>query len=167
MKPIILAFLLAWSMVVSGLSGSSIAKSEERRAFSVSDIRGSYGFTFDGMLLNRNDSTSIPIAAVGRLRADGKGLVPILVRTLNVGGEVQRNTAQGTYTVNPDGTGVAQFRVETQASAAALLPTTVERFEFVIDRKRQVLQFIGVALLGPNGEDVGLSLVLRGEARRQ
>lgn len=103
------------------------------------DLRGSYSFSFDGSLMD--PAGPFPLSATGRIDFNGLGMVPGAVRTLNVGGQVFRQTAEGDYTVNPDGTGSAVFTVKTVEPPGAL-PDMVETFEFVISDNGRLLQFI-------------------------
>lgn len=77
--------------------------------FKPSDLRGDYSFHFQGTLIQ--GTNALPIAAVGVLTLDGEGKVTKATRFLNVAGVVVKQSATGTYTLEPDGTGTATFLV--------------------------------------------------------
>lgn len=130
------------------------AHAKQGNTFFTGDLRGTWSFAFDGMLLIEGEG--IPLSAHGRLIFNGRGVVLEAVRILNVGGMIFRQTATGTYEVNPDGTGVAQFEVVTVDPPGAL-PDGIETFEFVLTDNEHELQFISTTP----------GVVARGEAKRQ
>lgn len=133
-------------------------------------LKGTYGFSFDGTAFFPNPAGGSPVpvvlAAVGWLRADGKGNFSESVRTLNLGGQVFHQTAVGTYQVDPNGTGSADFRVFDRDSGVLM---SEESFAFVVDSDRNAAQAIATGLksflLAPDGVD--LPVVLRIQVQKQ
>lgn len=186
----VVAFLTALAITYSGpafapdvLRGAHAEEREgdfERgfgnRRFSERDIRGPYGFFFQGFVtvaLPDASSLPVPVSAVGHLVADGRGQLPEGSRTLNFGGIVLEQEAEGSYEVRPDGTGTATIEVtipdQTGAPPTGLeLPmTTIETFSFVITNRAAGIPFIGRSILNAeSGEPVG-AVTIRGEAHRQ
>ena len=80
--------------------------------------------------------------------SDGEGNFTDAVRTLSLNGAILHQTATGTYTVNPNGTGSARLIVKDEG---------VENFEFVIVDNGREAPFIGT--------DPGV--VIRGVAVKQ
>lgn len=158
-------FMMVFMFIV--MLGLSSAESNDKRGFSNNHVRGTFGFVFDGVLIDHNDGTSMPMAAVGRFIADGKGRISELIRTLSIGGKVEQAKARGVYAVNPDGTGIAEFLVKTIDSDGMVVSRQLERFRFVLIKNANVIQFIGVEIRGPHDEDIGVGVVVRGEAQRQ
>ena len=128
---------LAATLAASGLllSMSTVSHAQAFQGFSDINLRGDYGFAFNGTLL----SGPAPLAATGHVYFDGFGVATSAVRTLDVGGNVFQQKASGTYTVNPDGTGSAHFHVVTEGGA---LPPSDESFAFVLDGHGDIVQFI-------------------------
>jgi hypothetical protein len=158
-------------------SGEGLSEAAERgRRFSESDIRGSYGFFFQGFLtVQLSDDTilPVPVSAVGRLVADGRGGLPEGSRTVNLGGIVLEQVAEGSYEVRPDGTGIATTEVTivdqtgTLPSGLTLPPTTLETFSFVLTNQAGGIPFIGRDIVDADSlEPVG-AVTIRGEAHRQ
>ena len=149
---------------------------ERGRHFSERDIRGPYGFFFQGFvtLTLPGDSTlSVPVSAVGQLVADGMGGLPEGSRTLNFGGVVLEQEAEGSYQVRPDGTGTATIEVTivdqigTPPPGLDIPSTTIETFSFVLTNRAAGIPFIGRHIVAADsGEPVG-ALTIRGEAHRQ
>lgn len=77
--------------------------------YDLRDVNGRYAFQISGHVTQ--GPITGPLAAVGIIEADGHGHFPFATRTLTIGGTliVQNDTATGSYTVNPDGTGTATF----------------------------------------------------------
>lgn len=142
------------------------------RSFSERDIRGPYGFFFQGFVtFTLDDSTlPVPVSAVGHLVADGRGGLPEGSRTLNLGGVVVEQDAEGSYEVRPDGTGIATIEVTidgTPPSGEDLPSTTIETFSFVLTNRAGGIPFIGRQIVAADsGEPVG-AVTIRGEAHRQ
>src|SRR5437764_2742942 len=110
--------------------------------FSERDIKGPYGFAFDGFVGAPGTTTgnSTPVASVGRFTADGRGHLEDGVRTLVVGGNAVRQTFTCTYTVNADGTGHADCTVTAPND---------EHFDFVIVNKGDEAYFTAVPATVP------------------
>lgn len=66
-----------------------------------------------------------------------------------------------------DGTGVAEFLVQTIGADGMVESRRLERFRFVLIKNAKVIQFIGLDIQGANDEDIGVGVVLRGEASKQ
>lgn len=128
----------ALAVCATGLTVPGISHAQSSGHFSNIDLRGNYGFAFDGSLLS--DSGPVPLAAVGQVRFSGGGTATDAVRTVDLGGTILHQTASGTYNVNPDGTGSAQFTVVTLDPPG--IPDSTETFEFVLDGHGNVMQFI-------------------------
>jgi len=96
--------------------------------FDESDIRGDYAFTFDG------SAGAVPIAAVGRFFADGKGNMLGGRRTLVAGGAVFEQTFHCTYVVQADGRGTADCPVD---------GATPESFSLILVKDGQDAYFVG------------------------
>src|SRR2546430_10421996 len=131
---------LLFSLLVLGL-GSLVAPVSARAAekeFTVADVRGSYGFSWDGTIVPPASGSAVPAAAVGLLVADGEGTFTESVRTLSVNGVVSNQTATGRYKVHPNGTGSATFTVNFGSGI-----TRTETFDFVIVNNDREAQFIG------------------------
>ena len=111
---------------------------DQRGNFSNISLMGDYGYSFNGTLLSPNGQ--IPLAAVGQVHFSGAGVATDAVRTVDLGGTILHQKATGTYNVNPDGTGSAEFKVITTSPAG--IPDSTETFDFVLDGHGNVMQFI-------------------------
>ncbi len=140
---------------------------EGQTSFSNHSIRGAYGFAVDGLVVNHNAGMNTHAVSIGRFTADGEGNISEGVRTLNSGGEVQNQTFTGTYTVYSDGTGSVRIQVSALGADGIPVPNSIETGSFVIVRPGDRFEIIGTGIRGPAGEDLNLSLVTRGLARRQ
>src|SRR5437879_1865623 len=74
------------------------------REFSVSDIRGPYGFFWSGSV------SAAPAVSVGQAVSDGRGSFNG-ERFVNLGGTVVQQTFTCTLTVNPNGIGTSSCAV--------------------------------------------------------
>jgi hypothetical protein len=100
---------LAIVVVVATLFGLGIAPkalAEQDKVCSNSSLRGSFGYSSTGTLLDSYVPPPFagPFAEVGRQSFDGKGNTAGTA-TLSSNGNINRVTIQGTYTVNADCTG--------------------------------------------------------------
>jgi hypothetical protein len=131
---------LLFSLLVLGLGAlvAPVSARADDREFTVADVHGSYGFSWDGTIVPPASGSAVPAAAVGLLVADGQGNFTESVRTLSVNGSVSKQTATGTYKVHPNGTGSATFQV---TFAPGIVRT--ETFDFVIVNNDREAQFIG------------------------
>jgi hypothetical protein len=102
--------------------------------FGVSDVNGRYSFFLTGELTQ--GPLTGPFDAVGIIVADGHGNFPFATRTINLAGQVilQNDTASGSYTVNPDGTGSAIFQPTSGGPPAT--------FDIVLTSKREFLAVV-------------------------
>lgn len=148
---------------------------ERGRPFSERDIRGPYGFFFQGFVsvtLPGDSTLPVPVSAVGHLVADGRGGLPEGSRTLNFGGIVLEQEAEGSYEVRPDGTGTATIEV-TIVDQIGTLPgldfpsTTIETFSFVLTNRAGGIPFIGRHIVAADSQEPVGAITIRGEAHRQ
>jgi len=110
------------------LSFVAVAAEASAQRFDEGDIRGDYAFTFDGT------AASVPIAAVGRFFADGKGNLLNGSRTLVVGGTALEQSFNCSYVVRPDGQGSADCEV---------IGVGPESFSFVVFNHGRETYFVG------------------------
>ena len=126
--------------------------------FSDRDIKGPYGFAFDGFVGAPGAPTggTLPVASVGRFTADGRGNLNDGMRTLVLGGAAVQQTFTCTYSVNGDGRGHADCLVTPQTPAD-------EHFDFVIVNKGDEAYFTAVpaTVQGPG------TTTIRGLVKRQ
>jgi len=133
---------------------------QTRQKFSNRSLNGCYGFVFHGTLLQKGKG--VPAVAKGLVCGDGKGNITKLTRVLNIGGVIQHQTATGKYSVNSNGNGVANFDVKTGG-----VPSSKEEFEFTLTDKAKRIQFIMSDFKGPDGKDLGIRVVVSGNAIKQ
>jgi hypothetical protein len=110
----------------------SIVVADKR--FTEGDVKGRYGFSFQGEVVG-----VAPVAATGRMLADGKGNITDAVRTINVGGVPATETFTCTLIVNADGTGSAVCPLDEPAPGFP----PVETFDFVIEENGKAFRFVG------------------------
>jgi len=124
--------------------------------FSERDVKGPYGFAFDGFAGAPGAPTgsTVPVASVGRFTADGHGLITDGARTLVVAGSAVQQTFTCSYTVNANGTGHAD---------CAVTGAPDEHFDFVIVNKGDEAYFSAVPA---TGQGPGTTTI-RGLAKRQ
>jgi hypothetical protein len=79
---------------------ASTPKVQAQVSCTSASFQGAYGYTFTGL----TGFNALPFAAVGRLVADGQGVVSG-AETDSSNGEIFQRTYTGTYKVNPDCTG--------------------------------------------------------------
>lgn len=141
------------ALLVLGTLAVPAAHAKQGDTFGDSDVRGDYSFAFDGVLII--EGQPVPIAASGQFEADGEGTYTNFVRIVNVGGGlVLRQEGFGTYSVNPDGTGSAEFTVMTVDPPEAF-PDTTETFFFTIAGNRRKAQFVSTT---PGSVAMGLAI---------
>jgi hypothetical protein len=99
------------------------------REFSNIDILGPWAATFSGTL------GGTPVVAVGQFVSDGHGTFADGARTVDLGGTVGQQTFTCTYTVNPNGSGVASCTVSGEASP--------ETYAFALIDEARAAYFIG------------------------
>ena len=104
------------------------------KEYSVADIKGSYGFSFDGQIVG-----VAPVAATGAFTADGKGNITSAVRTISVGGVPITETFSCTLTVNPNGTGSAVCPLDQPTPGFP----AVETFDFVLEDNKKAFRMVG------------------------
>ncbi len=88
------------------------AQAGEDKECSNATLRGSFGYTSTGTLLDAYAPPPFagPFAEVGRQTFDGKGNTDATA-TLSANGNISKVTIQGTYAVNPDCTGSLTLNV--------------------------------------------------------
>ncbi|MBW2448898.1 MAG: hypothetical protein JRE92_00545 [Deltaproteobacteria bacterium] len=123
------AFVCILSFLCTPL-GSALAD----KGFSVKDVRGNYGFSFQGQIVEVG-----PVAAVGLITADGRGNVTEAVRTISINGVPVTETFTCTITVNPDGTGSAVCPLDDPLPGAP----PEETFDFVLEHKARAFRLVG------------------------
>src|SRR3989442_15606284 len=113
---------LLLSLLVLGLVllVASLPSAKADDVFTNADVRGPYGFSFDGAIVGVG-----PVAAVGVFVADGNGNLTDGVRTLSVNGSGLHQTFTCTYTVHSNGPGSVLSFISTRA-------TGTQRFAFVL-----------------------------------
>lgn len=104
------------------------------KGFSVKDVRGNYGFSFQGQIVDVG-----PVGAVGRITADGDGNVTEAVRTISINGVPVTETFTCTITVDPDGTGSAVCPLDNPIPGSP----PVETFDFVLEDKARAFRIVG------------------------
>lgn len=134
--------------------------------FTNQDFRGTYAYSFEGTLIRVSTNTPIPVVALGTFTLDGEGKVTKAVRHINVGGQLVRETATGTYSVGPDGVGTATFIVIPLAGEPPVVPPTREVFH-VVFRDRQRGFGISSTIRAADGTDIGFVSLIRTEFVRQ
>jgi hypothetical protein len=129
--------------------------------FNKSDFVGYFGVCFDGYIEHPVHGR-IPVAAVGMLLANGHGQLR-LFRTINIGGDVHEQSAQGAYDFDAQGIGTATIEV-----SEGPMKIEAESFRFVLDEGRRELQFISklTMLHQMGGSDVSLTVVVRGSGQK-
>ena len=122
-------------LTIALLAASTAINAESSgKTFSVADVKGNYGFSFDGQIVG-----VAPVAATGAFSADGKGNITSAVRTISVGGVPITETFTCTLTVNPNGTGSAVCPLD---QPSPNFPA-VETFDFVLEDNKKAFRMVG------------------------
>ena len=122
-------------LTVASLSTFTAVNAESSgKEFSVADIKGNYGFSFDGEIVG-----VAPVAATGAFSADGKGNITSAVRTISVGGVPLTETFTCTLTVNPNGTGSAVCPLDQPSPGFP----AVETYDFVLEDNKKAFRMVG------------------------
>ncbi|MBT8127845.1 MAG: hypothetical protein KJP15_10195 [Gammaproteobacteria bacterium] len=127
------ALFLAVSGIVNADSDNYKHDSDSNR-YSVADVKGNYGFSFDGEVVG-----VAPVAAIGAIRADGRGNITKAIRTISVGGLAITQTFTCTLKVGPNGTGSATCPLDNPAHGFP----PVETFDFVIEDDANAFRLVG------------------------
>lgn len=147
------------------------SKASKHPRFSEKSLKGRYAFTFQGVLLDSQSNTPVPVNAVGTIKGDGKGNIRSVERVISVGGEVLTQKATGTYSVNADGTGMAFTTVVTVFDDSQEVKSSKEDFSFVISDRARRLDFITARFeqFPPNMSSTGVlvPVSISGSAFRQ
>jgi len=108
MKINFLKIAIAAAVMVMVSAGPALAQeqSDERKVCSNAGLRGSFGYSSTGTLLDSYVPPPFagPFAEVGRQTFDGKGNTAGTA-TISSNGNINQVTIEGTYEVNPDCTG--------------------------------------------------------------
>jgi hypothetical protein len=114
MKTFLIRCQVVCIMAVPMLYAQNVAAQESHRlkACSNATLRGSFGYTSTGTLLDSYVPPPFagPFAEVGRQTFDGKGNTDATA-TSSSNGNIVKLTIDGTYTVNPDCTGALTLNV--------------------------------------------------------
>jgi hypothetical protein len=81
------------------------AYASDQQKCSNATLKGSFGYTATGTLINVPAPVAGPFGEVGRQTFDGNGNTEATATLIANDGNVQKVTVVGTYTVNPDCTG--------------------------------------------------------------
>jgi hypothetical protein len=100
------------STIVFALGIAPSAQADEHDGCSIATLRGSFGYTSTGTLLEAYVPPPLagPFAEVGKQTFDGKGKTNATA-TLSTNGNPATVTVEGTYAVNPDCTGSMTLHV--------------------------------------------------------
>jgi hypothetical protein len=105
-------FTLAFALTGILLASGSILKVRAGSGFDNSSLSGTYGFANTGLLPNVSHPTKItnydPVASAGSWNFHGDGTFDAS-DTVAYDGQVIPRTYSGTYSINSDGSGSAQF----------------------------------------------------------
>jgi|SRR5262245_29608883 len=130
-------------LVVPALILSPVSAALADKPFTVGDLKGHYGFSFQGEVVGL-----AAVAATGMIVADGKGKITQAVRTINAGGVPVTETFTCTLTVNANGTGSAVCPLDNPAPGSP----AVETFDFVLEENGEAFRFVsttpGIVVLG-------------------
>ena len=135
---------LLFVFTIVGLSTCTVVNAGSTgKEYSVADIKGNYGFSFDGQIVG-----VAPVAATGAFSADGNGNITSAVRTISVNGVPATETFTCTLTVNPDGTGSAVCPLDQPVPGFP----AVETFDFVLEDNKKAFRMVattpGIVVLG-------------------
>ncbi|MEM9442178.1 MAG: hypothetical protein AAGA73_17185 [Pseudomonadota bacterium] len=131
---------LAAILMIGGVAGSAIA---DHPGFTLQSIKGSWGFSGDGILAAANPDDRLPIAGIGVVTFDGEGGCEIVgINNLN-GMALEATSEFCSYTVNPDGTG----KSEATFPASGPLPAIEIPVSFVIVDEGQELRLMQDAVV--------------------
>jgi hypothetical protein len=100
MRKAIVAMAAAGMLVLAGVG---MTRADDGIGFGNANFRGVYPFSLHGTTI---DTTNVPMAGGGILRADGKGKLSGSLK-VNVGGAVCSSDISGSYSIASDGTGTA------------------------------------------------------------
>jgi hypothetical protein len=111
-RTIVPTTLVIVSTIVFALGIAPRAQADEHEGCSNATLRGSFGYTSTGTLLDSYVPPPLagPFAEVGRQTFDGKGKTEAAA-TLSTNGNPATVTVEGTYAVNPDCTGSMTLQV--------------------------------------------------------
>ncbi len=113
------------------------AHSAAEATFSNMDLRGDYGYSFTGQILE--GPVAGPLAGVGWASYDGAGNVSV-TETATLNGTVVQRTGTGTYQMNSNGTGTASITFTTVDPPG--IPDSVSTLAFVISNNRLSIDMV-------------------------
>lgn len=96
---------LAVALLLGSVSFGVMADDDDGDACSRATLNGSYGFVMDGTIQPFG-----PVALSGVIRTNGAGAFSG-GEVASIGGQILQATYSGSYTVNPDCTGQAQYQL--------------------------------------------------------
>jgi hypothetical protein len=114
MQKLAVIFSVAAAAVISFWSLAPGGRAHAQTAYDATALRGAYGFTEQGGV-----GTSNPLVGLGLITADGVGGVTGYENVQIYGVGTQTRAFQGSYSVNPDGTGSMTLIYAAQATASA------------------------------------------------
>jgi hypothetical protein len=96
---------IAATAAVAATAGAKDGPSESPRGkgFTLATIEGDHGYSYNGTVIGVG-----PIATAGLISIDGEGNLSATY-VVSISGVIMRGSFTGTYSVNPDGTGLAQL----------------------------------------------------------
>src|SRR5690348_7864052 len=97
-------FALALTLIFILFTSGSLLKVRAGSGFDNSSLNGTYGFAFSGLIAKGNH----PFCIGGSWNFHGDGTFDGS-DTVNLDGSVTPRTYSGTYSINPDGSGSAQY----------------------------------------------------------
>lgn len=134
----------------------SMGPSAQAQQCTMAGAAGKYGFTLTGTLLL--PTGPVPVGAVGKAIVHADGTLSGTDAN-SVGGSFANETFTGTFTVNPDCTGVETVKF---FQSGALVRTAV--ISFVFDDNMKEVRFVQQSLTLPDGTN--LPSVITAQARR-
>lgn len=141
MKSSIVAIRLMAVMLLLAFNIKTVAAGGDK--FTLETIKGSWGFSGDGVLAAPDLEDRLPIAGIGIVTFDGEGGCEIS-GTNNLNGTALPVASDFcTYTVNPDGTGMSEASIP----ANGPLPASIVPVSFVIVDGGQELRLMQTAVV--------------------
>ena len=136
---------------------AAVASARDHPTCSILSVAGAWGYTETGTLTIPTGAA--PFAAVGQVTFDSVGNAAG-TQSSSLGGRASQDVISGTYSVNPDCTGIITVGVYDQSGT--LLRTIT--LAFVVDDNATETRAVVTSLVLPNG--MSLPAVITLEARR-
>jgi len=130
---VISAFLAVISIFM-GITQAKAGEQNKGHKYTLSDVKGRYSFSFKGEIVGVGS-----VAAVGYIRADGKGNISKAERTISVLGTATTETFTCTYTISPNGKGAAECPLDSPAPGFP----SVETFVYVLEENGNAFRMVG------------------------